>query len=112
VIALGQLPLHHPLVPALHFDGAIPRQSSPAETISGLSTATVGSTLTFGGPAPSGTVLVQGSYDGGRTWTTLASVDTYGGSYSATVTLEQRGDLSIKITYANGSTATGSVAVR
>jgi hypothetical protein len=111
-IALGQLPLHHPLVPALHFGGAIAPRASSVGTISGVSTATVGSHLTLHGSAPAGAVTVQGSYDGGRTWTTLSSVQSIGGTYTATVQLAQRGDLSLKVIYANGSTATGSVVVQ
>src|SRR4051812_21913270 len=94
-IALGQLPLHHPLVPALHFGGAVAPRSPSVGTIDGPSTAAVGSSLTLHGPAPTGPVTVQGSYDGGQTWTTLSSIRSVGGTYTTTVRLTQRGDLSM-----------------
>lgn len=118
-LALGQLPRSHPLIPALHFTlpglrgAASPGMIRPSGTINTPTTATVGSTLTFHGTAPTGNgpVTVEGSYDGGRTWQTLSSVTSAGGSYSAQITLSQRGQLQIQILFADGSKADGSINV-
>jgi len=42
----------------------------------------------------------------------LATVQSSGGMYAAQIALSQPGDLSIKILFADGSAATGSVVVR
>lgn len=77
-------------------------------------TAAVGSTLTFHGAAPSGSrpVTVAGSYDGGQTWQTLSSAGSRNGTYAAQVTLREQGLLQIRIVFADGSTAAGSVRVQ
>jgi hypothetical protein len=119
-LALGQLPRSHPLIPALHFTlpglsgAASPGVIRPTGTINTPSTATVGSTLTFHGTAPpsNGPVTVEGSYDGGQTWQTLSSVESANGSYDATITLSQRGQLQIQIVLSDGSKSVGSLVVR
>jgi hypothetical protein len=113
-IALGQLPLHHPLLPALHIGGtsAPPAPVSPVRTISGPSTAAVGSSLALHGTAPPGAVTVEGSYDAGRSWMVLATLQSLDGMYATQITLTQRGNLSIKVVYSDGSAATGSILVR
>jgi hypothetical protein len=109
-IALGQLPLHHPLVPALHIGGTA-SPVAPVRTITGLSTAPVGSSLSLHGPAPSGVVTIEGSYDSGRTWIVLSSTQSIDGTYSTNLSLTKRGRLAIKILFSDGSTANGSVVV-
>lgn len=119
VFALGHFPRSHPLVPLLHFrmpgltSATAPGVIRPTGTIDTPSTASVGSTLTFRGTAPpgNGLVTVQGSYDGGQTWQTLSRVNSVGGSYSAEITLKQRGTLQIQILFSDGSKAVGSVNV-
>jgi hypothetical protein len=122
-IALGQLPLNHPLVPAFHFTlrgsgGTSPAPiltpSAPIAPITGPSTAAVGTRLVLHGSAPegNGVVTVEGSYDGGQTWLPLASVSSTNGSYAATITLTQRGVLQLRILTANGTSAVGSITVQ
>jgi hypothetical protein len=118
-LALGQLPRSHPLIPALHFtlpglsSAASPGVIRPTGTINTPSSAAVGSTLTFHGTAPpgNGPVTIEGSYDGGQTWQTLSSVGSANGSYAAQITLNQRGILQIRILFADGSHASGSINV-
>jgi len=105
-IALGQLPLHHPLVPAFHIGPA------PAAALDLPPSASVGSSLELHGTAPTGPVTVEGSYDGGQTWTVLSSAQSTGGTYATALQLTQQGTLSIKILFTDGSTATGSILVQ
>jgi hypothetical protein len=119
LLALGRFPTSHPILPSLHFrlpgvgDTATPASIRPTGTINTPGTATLGSTLTFHGTAPpgNGPVTVEGSYDGGQTWQTLSTVDSVGGSYTAQITLNQRGFLQLRIVFADGSRAVGSVTV-
>jgi hypothetical protein len=117
VIALGQLPRHHPLIPALHFGSrasSTPPSTAPVGRITGLSTATLGSTLSLHGsaPLPDASVQIEGSYDSGRTWKILSAVRSSGGAYAARIALKRRGSLALKIVFANGSSAVGSIFVR
>lgn len=119
LFALGHFPTSHPILPSLHF--RLPGNSKASRgsvrltgTINTPSTASVGSTLTFHGTAPSGNgrVTVEGSYDGGQNWQTLSSVGSANGTYTAQVTLSQRGPLQIQIIFSDGSKAVGSIDVR
>ncbi|HEY2354957.1 MAG TPA: hypothetical protein VGH79_08695 [Gaiellaceae bacterium] len=107
-LALGQLPLNHPLVPAFQIGG----RTAPAATLSLPPTAALGSTLSVQGTAATGPVTVNGSYDGGRTWIVLSSSQSIDGVYTTEIHLAQQGELSIKIVFADGSTATGSIVVQ
>jgi hypothetical protein len=119
LFALGNFPANHPIVPLLHFRLSGPGGTGSAEVIrptgriEAPDSASVGSTLTFQGAAPpgDGLVTVDGSYDGGKTWETLSSVGSANGSYSAQVTLSRPGILQLRIVFADGSQATGSVNV-
>jgi hypothetical protein len=89
-----------------------PAQQAPG-TIDGLSTARLGGYLTLSGTLATnmtGTVAVDGSYDG-TTWFSLATVPATAGSYSARVPLERLGRLHVRVTRPDGSTAVGSVDV-
>lgn len=113
-IAFGALPLRHQLLGVFHA-GSAPAPvvvTPPTSTITGLSSALVGSSLSLHGTAPSGVVTVEGSLDGGHTWVVLSRVTSSGGTYAAQIPLTQRGDLTIKIEFADGSTATGSLIVQ
>jgi hypothetical protein len=117
VIAIGLLPFRHQLLPALHVGGrpwSASPPTAPVGQITGLSSATLGSTLSIRGtaPLPDGPVRVEGSYDGGRTWQILSTAQSSGGTYSAQVSMSRRGYLSIKVLYANGTSAVGSILVR
>lgn len=120
LLALGQLPAGHPIAPLLHFtlpalqSGLPALPSPPTSTIAGPSSVSFGSTLSLHGSAPpgNGAVIVDGSYDGGRAWQRLATVASVDGNYSADVPLDEHGLLQIRITFADGSHAVGSVTVR
>lgn len=112
LLALGQLPKGHPILPSLHVD--LPgSRSAPTRTINLPANASVGSTLSLHGAAPpgSGLVTVEGSYDGGQSWETLASVGSADRTYVAQIALSQSGPLQIRIVFADGSQATGTVNV-
>jgi hypothetical protein len=115
LFALGRFPTSHPIVPLLHFGGSTPSVApmQPTATIDGPSTATLGSTLNLHGSAPAGdgAVTIEGSYDAGQSWLTLATVRSANGGYAAQVPLEQRGILQLRILFADGSQAVGSINV-
>lgn len=115
LFALGRFPAGHPLVPSLRLGEQSPSATAiqPAETITGPSTATLGSTLDLHGSAPpgNGAVTIEGSYDGGQSWLTLATVPSFDGTYAAQVPLSERGILQIRVSFADGSQAFGSVDV-
>lgn len=118
-LLLAQFPSRHPILSPLHISlpGSHPvssgTPSAPTGKISGPSTAAPGSTLTLHGTAPlgNGPVTIEGSYDGGQTWQTLSRVTSANGSYTAQVALSHRGFLQIRIVFADGSQAVGSVNV-
>lgn len=119
LVALGQFPRSHPILPSLHVDlpgsqSASPgTPSGPPGTISLPSTEPVGSTLTLQGTAPrgNGSIAVQGSYDRGQTWETLATVGSADRTYTAHIALTQSGLLEIRVVFPNGSEAVGSTTV-
>jgi len=117
LLALGHFPTSHPIAPTLRFRipglSEAPPPIRTSGTIEGLTSAALGSTLSLRGAAPKGNgpVTVEGSYDGGRTWQTLSTVDSNDGGYAAQVSLNRRGTLEIRIVFADGSQATGSVTV-
>jgi hypothetical protein len=113
LFALGQLPKGHPILPSLHFDlpGTHSAQVGPLRL---PSTASLGSTLSLHGTAPpgNGPVTIQGSYDDGQTWETLANVGSANGTYVAQVALTQSGLLQLRVVFADGSQAAGSIRVQ
>jgi hypothetical protein len=119
LLALGHFPTGHPILAALHFRlPGLKTSSSPgvvqeSGTINTPSTAQVGTTLTFHGPAPpgNGPVTVEGSYDGGQSWQTMSTVTSANGTYSSQITLSQQGLLDIRIVFSDGSHAVGSINV-
>jgi hypothetical protein len=117
LFGLGHFPSGHPILPVPHFSlrGSHSSTAStrPVGPISMPSTAALGSTFTFRGTAPpgNGPVAVEGSYDGGQTWRTLSTVSSANGSYAAEITLRERGTLQIRIRFADGSEAVGSLVV-
>jgi hypothetical protein len=116
LLALGQFPRGHPLVPTLHFSlPGIGHHAAKPRTfpLNGPSTASVGSTLTLRGSsssAVSGAVTVTGSYGDG--WKTLVTTVMRSGTYQAQVKLWRRGLLHLRVTYPDGSRAVGSISVR
>lgn len=120
LLALGQFPRGHPILPPLHV--SLPGSPSasagtppaPVGTINLPNTAPLGSTLNLHGTAPlgNGSVTIQASHDGGQTWQTLASVGSANGTYTAQVALTQTGPVQIRIVFANGSEAVGSMTVK
>jgi hypothetical protein len=95
-------------------DPAPAQPAEPPGAISGPHTATLGSTLNLSGTAPpgDGPVTVEGSYDEGRTWQTLATVESEQGRYATGIALSRRGQLHLRIVFADASTAVGSILVR
>jgi hypothetical protein len=132
-ILLGQFPRNHPVVQALHFNlpalgnnpasppttAAVAQQASTTRDrvakprIRRLKIArfgTAGATLLLHGTAPTaGKVIVRGSY-GGLRWHTLATARAKR-SYTVGVHLGRRGVLHLRVLYADGSRAVGSIRV-
>lgn len=127
--ALGHFPSGHPLVPLLHGSlnarthatpaAAQPTVTSqpppppPVQSINGPASAPVDSYLTLSGSLPantSGTVSVDGSYDG-VTWFSLATVPATTVGYTARVPLERTGVLHLRITRPDGVIAMGTITV-
>lgn len=125
IVAVGQLPRHHPLVPALRFTIPGWHRTSPARgptydlTSPSLHqlrvprVARVGSVLTFHGSVPSGSsggALFEGTY-GGR-WHPLAVELSSDGGYTTRVILPHRGLFHLRFVYPDGARWVGSVRVR
>jgi len=96
------------------YEPGSPQAGRTPGTINGPHTATLGSTLTLSGTAPpgNGRVTLEGSYDDGRTWQTLSTVESAHGRYATKIALHRRGQLQMRIVFADGSTAAGSILVR
>jgi hypothetical protein len=125
VVALGQLPRSHPLVPTLRF--TIPgwqREAPPRGPTYDLTqpslhqlrvprSARVGSVLDFHGSLPSGTagqVVLEGTYGG--PWHVLALDSTSGGDYTTRFIVPRRGLLHLRLVYPDGTRWVGSVRAR
>jgi hypothetical protein len=69
--------------------------------------------MTFRGTAAVGTVEIDGTYGPTPRWRQLASVRSLpDGTYQARIHLTRRGLLHLRVLYADGSKAVGSVRVR
>lgn len=97
-----------------HEKDSSPQPTRSPGTISGPHTVTVGSTLSLSGTAPpgDGLVTVEGSYDGGRTWEMLSSVESAQGRYATRIDLRRRGQLEMRIVFDDASSTAGSIMVR
>ncbi len=119
LLALGQLPAGHPILPALHFRlpgslTSVVSRTPPAQSgkISGPSTATAGTIVNLHGTAQSGPVTIQGSYDGGTTWQTLAAAVVDNGTWDASVPITQQGTLRLRVVRPDGSQEVGTINVQ
>jgi hypothetical protein len=118
LLALGQFPRQHPLLPSFHF--TVPSLHSATHTSTTPTTmvlprnAALGSFLTIRGELPageSGTVSVEGA-SLRPPWRLLAAVPTTDGSYMARVRLSHRGLLHLRVRYPDGHRSVGSIHVR
>lgn len=116
-LALGQLPLSHPLIPALHF--RLPALSNTAPKATTASTISLPKSLPFGGflnlhgqlsAGESGTVTVEGAY-GQQRLKVIATVPAANGSYEARIPLRQRGILRLRVIYPDSHWSVGRARV-
>ena len=121
LLALGQIPRGHPLLPAFHFTlpslhrAAQKLPTAPTiERITLPRTATSGSFLTLRGQlagGKSGTVSIEGATIR-PPWRLLAAVPATDGSYTARIRLSHTGFLHLRISYPDGHHSIGSIRVR
>jgi hypothetical protein len=125
LLALGQLPRGHPLLPAFHV--TLPTLHRHARTpeasfrvakrritkLHGPRSARVGRALDLRGSLPGATGVVRISRTYGGPWRTLriAALDQ-AGHYRARIELARRGLLHLQVVYPDGSRAVGSLRVR
>ena len=120
---LGQVPVAHPLIPALHFKLPAPPHRHPTSAANLSSSVpgkirlprvgAVGSFLRLSGTLAAGeigTVSVEGAY-GRPPWRLLAAVPAANGSYVARIQLTRRGLLHLRITQPDGHRSVGRVRV-
>jgi hypothetical protein len=130
-IALGQLPTGHPVLPALSPWGGhqhpAPAQASAVSggfaidrttQLRGPSTASyrstyrlTGRTGTVNATRVTGTVVLRGTWDGGRWITLVTSATDRTGRYSMAFRLRQRGSLRLRLSTPDGFVATGTLRV-